>query len=103
MMPCADHALARALVALLTAYGPVQPIGHDMADWASATFSGESHLVRLKMPCPSPPDMIALATTLAEAEIELGNRLLADLALAGHARDGEDMILEIEALTLVPS
>jgi hypothetical protein len=72
-------------------------------DWQSLTFTGETHVMRLRVPGPN-ADMIVgrLALGLGELEFAIPGHLVADIAVAGapaRALDGS-VTPAIEALTI---
>lgn len=72
-------------------------------DWQSLTLMGERHRVRLRIPGPGAPDVVARLTDgLEEAEFEIGGQIVADIALSGkpQARDDGSIEVAIEALTV---
>jgi hypothetical protein len=75
----------------------------ESVDWQSLTFTGETHLMRLRVPGPN-ADMIVgrLTLGLGDAEFSVPGHLVADIAVAGapnRALDGS-VSLAIEALTI---
>ncbi|MGQ0661283.1 hypothetical protein [Sphingosinicella sp.] len=95
----AEAALRRALVSLLAAEGVTATIENIRSHpWASATFSGTRHELRLRL---SDSSGCALLADLAEREFDLPGHILIDIAAADMARDGDDMLLTVEALTVV--
>ncbi|WP_380875153.1 hypothetical protein ACFB49_03560 [Sphingomonas sp. DBB INV C78] len=92
--------LVQGLADLLTRFGVPSLDTHLIEDWASATFVGHRHCIRILLESSRRPDTTMLAMRLAEAEIDLPGHLLADLALAGHHDAANGILLEIEALTL---
>lgn len=105
-----NMALSRAASGLLRAL--LERIGdHDRillseiqsVDWQSLTFTGETHLMRLRVPGPD-ADLIVgrLTHGLEEAEFSIPGYLVADIAMVGvpcRALDGS-VTLAIEALTI---
>jgi hypothetical protein len=72
-------------------------------DWRSLTFTGETHLMRLRVPGPN-ADMIVgrLTNGIGDVEFSIPGHLVADIAVAGaptRALDGS-VTLAIEALTI---
>ena len=103
-MSPAAAALLRALLAragverdriLLTQFRSV--------DWNSLTFSGERHLIDLRIPGPgAAPIAERLLAGLDEAEFAIPGQIVADIAVAGtpaRAPDGS-LSVTIEALTV---
>lgn len=96
--------LDRALPGLLVPFGIATIASHEMTGWASATFAGLRHRIRLMLQGDATiPDMAALAALLADADVPIPGHLVADIALVDHCRCGPRIMLEIEALTLVDS
>ena len=105
-----NMALSRAASGLLRAL--LERIGdHDRillseiqsVDWQSLTFTGETHLMRLRVPGPD-ADLIVgrLTHGLEEAEFSIPGYLVADIAMVGVPRRALDgsVTLAIEALTI---
>lgn len=72
-------------------------------DWQSLTFTGETHLMRLRVPGPDAELLVGRLTHgIEDAEFSIPGHLVADIAVAGalnRALDGS-ITLEIEALTV---
>jgi hypothetical protein len=72
-------------------------------DWQSLTFSGERHVIKLRVPGPDPePIVTALTGGLADAEFALPCQLVADIVTSHvpiREPDGS-FTVTIEALTL---
>ncbi len=72
-------------------------------DWQSLTFTGETHLMRLRVPGPRADTIVGRLTIgLGEVEFSIPGYLVADIAVAGapaRALDGS-VTLAIEALTI---
>ena len=72
-------------------------------DWQSLTFTGETHLMRLRVPGPHADTIVGRLTCgLGDMEFAIPGYLVADIAVAGasiRALDGSVM-LAIEALTI---
>jgi hypothetical protein len=72
-------------------------------DWRSLTLDGERHVIVLRIPGPSPAALLtALTEGLEDAEFEIPDQIVADIALAGPpitALDGS-VTVTIEALTI---
>lgn len=97
--PDAATLLARALAADARAAGcPVTIAAADWSRWASATFTGARHLLRLSAP-PSPALIVWIAA-LPEAEFALRGHLVADLSVAAVHHDGAEVAIELEVLTV---
>jgi hypothetical protein len=69
-------------------------------NWASATFAGARHRLEIRLPARS---AAAFEEGLAEAEFSLRGHLLADIAISARKAAGEEMLLELEALTIEES
>lgn len=97
--PDAATLLARALTAGAEAAGcPVEIANADWTRWASATFAGARHMLRLSAP-PSPA-LIAWIAALPEAEFALRGHLVADLSVAAVRHAGDIITMELEILTV---
>ncbi len=72
-------------------------------DWQSLTFTGETHLIRLRVPGPNADSIVGRITIgLGDAEFSIPGHLVADIAVTGaptRASDGS-VTLAIEALTI---
>lgn len=90
--PDPGRLLAAALLARLPADTELR--AQDRMPWASATFVGMRH--RLRLSCPDTGSAIRFAATVADADFALRGHLLADIA--AHM-EGEDLL--IDALTLI--
>ena len=103
-MSPAAAALLRALLAragverdriLLTQFRSV--------DWNSLTFSGERHLIDLRIPGPAAQDVAGRLTGgLDDAEFAIPGQIVADITVAGspvRSADGS-LSIKIEALTV---
>jgi len=66
--------------------------------WASVTFTGARHRLRLIAPVSSSLD--GWLAALPEAEFHLRGHLVADLAVAEEARTGEQAEVTLEILTV---
>lgn len=104
-------AMSRAASGLLRAL--FQRIGNESdrillseiqsTDWQSLTFTGETHVMRLRVPGPDADQLVGRLTIgLGEMEFSVPGHLVADIAVAGaptRAPDGS-ITLAIEALTI---
>ena len=72
-------------------------------DWQSLTFTGETHVMRLRVPGPNADRIVGRLTLgLEDAEFSIPGHLVADIAVVGapsRALDGS-VTLAIEALTI---
>ena len=72
-------------------------------DWRSLTFTGETHVMMLRVPGPNADTIVGRLTLgLGDMEFSIPGHLVADIAVAGapaHALDGS-VTLAIEALTI---
>lgn len=72
-------------------------------DWQSLTFTGETHLMRLRVPGPHADTIVGRLTLgLGDVEFAIPGHLVADIAVAGvpaRSLDGS-VTLAIEALTI---
>lgn len=72
--------------------------------WASITFSGERHRLRLSLAGAAAASAAdAFLDGLAEREFELPGHILADIALVEDKREGDSVRLTLEALTVEAS
>jgi len=96
MAPLRGPDPGRLLAAALLARLPVETrlCAQDGMPWASATFVGTRH--RLRLSCPDTESAMHFATTVSDAEFALRGHLLADIAAR---MEGDDLL--IDALTLV--
>ena len=72
-------------------------------DWNSLTFSGERHLIDLRIPGPGAGDVAdCLTAGLEEADFAIPGQIVADIAAIGAPVKGADgsLTLRIEALTV---
>jgi hypothetical protein len=103
-MSAAASALLRAVIARagLTRDRILLSDAHSI-DWRSLTFTGERHLIELRVPGPdSRPIVNRMCAGLEDAEFSIPGVIVADIAIAGtpsHALDGSTS-LTIEALTV---
>jgi hypothetical protein len=78
--------------------------GVESVDWRSLTFSGERHVIELRISgADSREVMRRMCADLADAEFSIPGVIVADIAVAGtpvHSADGSTN-LTIEALTIV--
>ena len=72
--------------------------GIESTPWASATFNGARHRVRLGGTATS--ELQAWLQALPEAELPLRGHLVADLALLSSEVEGDRLRAEIEVLTV---
>ena len=97
--PDPGTALVRALEANARHAGcPVRMTACDWTRWASATFTGARHSLTLK--AVAGPALDCWLVGLSEAEFALRNYLLADLTVTRMAREGELVMVALEALTV---
>ena len=72
-------------------------------DWRSLTFTGETHVITLRIPGPNAATTVdRLTLGLEDLEFSIPGHLVADIAVASapsRARDGS-VTLAIEALTI---
>ena len=100
----AASALLRALIARARATRDrILLTDARSVDWRSLTFTGERHLIELRIPGPD-SRLIAerMCAGLEEAEFSIPGVIVADIGVAGtprHALDGSTSIT-IEALTV---
>ncbi len=67
------------------------------APWASVTFVGARHRIRLRLP---DREADRLCNGLAEREFAIPGHIVADIALVTRHEGGGEAIVEIEALTI---
>jgi hypothetical protein len=76
----------------------------ESTDWRSLTFTGERHVIQLRVPGPDAGSVVTrLCDGLEEAEFSIPGVIVADIGVAGapsHALDGS-ISVRIEALTVV--
>lgn len=89
-------ALIRALATSAPAFTLEEAISRD---WASATFTGERHLVRIELADDDATG--AWLAALPDLELTVRGRLVADLAVAEEARAQGRVRVGVEALTIV--
>jgi len=104
-MTAAGEALARALrVSFVNFTGAVALDPPVSRRWASITFSGERHLVELRL---AGQDAESAADRfldgLSDREFELRGHILADIAVVEDVRKGDGVRLALEALTVEAS
>ena len=95
--------LARALCATIATMCGVAVEARTSRGWASATFSGQRHALRLRLDGPAATAAAdRLLGGLDEREFALDGHILADIApvLDERAADGRRVRLELEALTV---
>lgn len=97
--PDAATLLERALLASAQAAGcAVALVSSDWTRWASATFTGARHAIALRAG-PSPL-LDAWLAGLPEAEVALRGHVLADIAVTQVSREGEWVVVCLEALSV---
>lgn len=92
-MRAADEMLARALAAR----GACRIVAAEQRRWASVTFTGARHRLRLELDGAGAE---AFLDGIGEAEFDLGDHLLADLVVTGREAEAEGVAVAIEALTI---
>lgn len=104
MTQAASAALVRALrvdFARIGLVGPVSIGDLHSRRWASITFSGERHRLRLHFGGAGARTAApTFLDGLAERDFDLGNHVLIDIACVGETSDGEAVTLALEALTI---
>jgi hypothetical protein len=102
LIPAADE-LRRILSSSFASFGARADV-EEIAScrWASITFSGERHLIRLRIDgAEAEAAADAFLDGLAEREFELRGHIVADVALVSDEReDGPVVRLGLEALTV---
>lgn len=97
--PDAATQLERALLASAEAAGcPVAITEADLTRWASVTFTGARHMLTLKGAASSA--LSRWIAALPEAEFALRGHLLADLNVEAVRREGADVTVMLEVLTV---
>lgn len=97
--PDAATLLMRALTASADRAGcPVEIQATEWTRWASATFTGARHT--LKLSAPPSPALTAWIAALPEAEIALRGHLVADLSVVAARHAGDAITVELEILTV---
>lgn len=99
-MPVPTRSLDNGVIGLLSAFGVVDVVSHRSVDWASATFLGARHEIRVQLNAGN-AILDRIGAVLASAEMTLPGHVLADLILASHSEDDGRLLLDIEALTLI--
>jgi hypothetical protein len=98
------QALARALsVNFMKFDGAAKVETMSSIGWASVTFTGARHRLRIELEGPGAAEAAAdLLAEMDELEVPLPGHIVADLALLadGRSDDGKRAWLEIEALTI---
>ena len=92
--------LLRALVSAGAAAGapPFELVEMASRAWASATFTGARHEIRLAV--PDGPALAAWLAALPAAELPVPGHLVADVAVASVVRSGGTAQVVVEALTV---
>jgi hypothetical protein len=97
--PDAATLLTRALLASAEQAGcPVRIAASDWTRWASATFTGARHV--LKLEAASSEAFDAWLAALPEAEFALRGHLVADATVESVRREGETATAIVEFLTV---
>ncbi|WP_249276606.1 hypothetical protein [Sphingomonas baiyangensis] len=97
--PDAMALLQRALQGSADAAGLILAIGEATSiDWASATFTGARHLLRVTL--PDEPASHAWLAGLADAELFMPGHLLADCAVVAVEHAAGTLAARIEALSV---
>lgn len=103
MNPSAADELRRlAVVNFVNFAGSVEVDEVVSQSWASITFSGERHQIRLRLEGPRAGEAAdAFLDGLSEREFELRGHILADIALVSEERPSTQQVhLCLEALTV---
>ena len=89
---------ARLIRALIARSGDSATLDHGTSEpWASATFTGARHLLRLALP-PAAADGFVLG--LDEHEFAIPGHIVADVIVTARRESEAATILEIAALTI---
>ena len=102
MPVAAAKALGRAVASLFADQG-AGVLVEEVASrpWASATFSGDRHALSLRLTGRNAHGAAdAVLPDLDEREFTLPGHVVVDIALRGAERDGDDVRLVLEALTI---
>ena len=103
-MSSAAAAILRALIAKAgVASDRILLTDARSIDWQSLTFVGERHEIELRIPPPASAEVAErLCASLAEAEFDIPGHVVADIAVRGDLRRGDDgaTLISIEALTI---
>jgi len=104
-MTLAGEELARALRGCFIGFAGAVRVEEEVSRrWASVTFSGERHRLRLSLGgAQAAIAADAFLDGLAEREFELRGHILADIALVEDKRDAVSVRLTLEALTVEAS
>ena len=93
-----ETALRRALLAMLAREDVTANIGSIRSDaWASATFTGVRHELRLRL---SGRGVEAMIAGIGEREFDLPGHILIDMGATEISRDHGGRWLALEALTV---
>ena len=98
-----EKAIRFHIVNFVNFTGEVEVLERETRSWASVTFSGARHRLRLQLSgVEASPAADRLLSNLSEAEFVLRGHILADIALVSDERsDGSSLVtLELEALTV---
>jgi hypothetical protein len=86
------------IVALAGKLGPIDDLVSETRDWASATFTGMRHELRFSLPWTR--EAVIAAINLSEADMPMDDHFVADLRVIQCERQGERLMIELEALTI---
>ncbi len=97
--PDAATLLERRLVASAAAAGcAIAVVSTDWTPWASATFNGACHELRIALPARAAAE--AWLADLPEADLPLAGHLVADIAVVSADRSNAGIDARIEALSV---
>lgn len=97
--PDAATQLERALLASAEAAGcPVTTTESDLTRWASVTFTGGRHMLTLKG--ATSPALTRWIAALPESDFALRGHLVADLSVEAVRREGAEVTVMLEVLTV---
>lgn len=88
----------RLCAAVLLKTAPSRLIETRVRNWASVTFVGARHWLRLIVPTDAAE---GLARDLPDAEFDLPGHLVADMAVVRQQPCPEGILLDLEALTVL--
>jgi len=77
---------------------PITVPASHATGWASATFTGERHMLTLA--AAASPALDAWLDALSEAEWKLCGQLVADLCVVARHRTGGELHADVEVLTV---
>ncbi|MDQ8757504.1 hypothetical protein RCO27_14835 [Sphingosinicella sp. LHD-64] len=102
MSASAAGALRRAIRAAFGGFaGLIEIDARDVREWASVTFTGERHLLALRLEGSGAGDAMArFRDGLEDREFDLGDHILVDIAVIDARFDSGIAGITLEALTV---